>query len=195
MSLDHHTPRRRRPMKGLFGRLLGRRDGATSIELALLSLPFFAIVFASLETFVAFTGEQLLANATEAMGRKIRTGEIRLSMTEADFRKQFCAEIAILMPCSAQEITTPNKLFLDVQSYAKFSDIPKAIPLNGKDLNTASFKFAPGGKRSINIIRAYYRWDVVTDLVRPYVSNIRSADGSRQNYLMVATTVVQNEDF
>ncbi|EYR80333.1 pilus assembly protein TadG [Shinella sp. SUS2] len=182
-------------MKGLFGRLLARRDGATAIEVALLSLPFFLIVFASIETFVAFSAEQLLANATETIARKIRTGEIRSNIKEEDFRKAFCDEIAILMPCSPEEIKKANKLFLDVRSFAKFSDIPKTIPLVGTDLDTASFTIAPGGKRTINIVRAYYRWDIVTDLVRPYISNIRAADGSRQNYLMMATTVVQNEDY
>ncbi len=199
MSLDHDAPARRRPKKGLFGRFLARRDGATSIEIALLSLPFFMIVFASLETFVAFSAEQLLANATETMARKIRTGEIRSSgnatVDTETFRKAFCDEIAILMPCSPEEVKKADKLFLDVRSFAKFADIPKTTPLAGTDLDTSSFKIAPGGKRTINIVRAYYRWDIVTDLVRPYVSNIRAADGSRQNYLMVATAVVQNEDY
>jgi len=195
MSFDHDAPSRRRPMKGLFGRFLARRDGATAIEVALLSLPFFLIVFASLETFVAFSAEQLLANATETMARRIRTGEIRSNVNEEDFRSAFCEEIAILMPCSAAELKKADKLFLDVRSYSSFADIPKAVPIAGSDLDASAFKVAPGGKRSINIVRAYYRWDIVTDLVRPYVSNIRSADGSRQNYLMIATAVVQNEDY
>jgi Flp pilus assembly protein TadG len=195
MPLDQDAPARRRSMKGLFGRLLARRDGATAIEVALLSLPFFMIVFASLETFIAFSAEQLLANATETMARRIRTGEIRSTIKEEDFRKAFCDEIAILMPCTPEELKKADKLHLDVRNFAKFSDIPKTTPLAGADLDTASFAFLPGGKKTINIVRAYYRWDIVTDLIRPYVSNIRSADGSRQNYLMIATAVVQNEDY
>ena len=195
MSLDHDATARRRPMKDLLGRFLARRDGATAMEVALLSLPFFMIVFASLETFIAFSAEQMLANATDTMARRIRTGEIRSTMSEADYRKAFCDEIAILMPCSAAELQKPDKLFLDVRSFAKYTDIPNAIPLIGTDLDTSSLKFEPGGKRSINIVRAYYRWDIITDLIRPYISNIRAADGSRQNYLMVATAVVQNEDY
>ncbi|WP_439626028.1 TadE/TadG family type IV pilus assembly protein [Shinella sp.] len=197
MSLDHDAPTRRRPMKGLLGRLFARRDGATAMEFALLSLPFFMIVFASLETFVAFSAEQMLANATDTMARKIRMGDIRLTTkdAEATFRKAFCDEIAILMPCSQEELAKPDKLYLDVRSFATYADIPQAIPMIGTDLDASAFAFAPGGKRSINIIRAYYRWDIVTDVVRPYVSNVRASDGSRQNYLMVATAVVQNEDF
>ena len=36
----------------------------------------FLIVFASLETFLAFSAEQLFANANETMARRIRTGVI-----------------------------------------------------------------------------------------------------------------------
>jgi Flp pilus assembly protein TadG len=195
MSLDHSLDTRRRPMRGLLGRFFVRREGATAIEFALLSLPFMMIVFASIETFVAFSAEQLLVNANDVMARKIRTGEIRASMGQDEFRKAFCAEISILMPCSAEELKKPGKLWLDVRSFAKFSDIPKSIPRNGTDLDTSAFKFAPGGKKSINIVRAYYRWDIMTDVIRPYISNVRAADGSKQNYLMVATSVIQNEDY
>lgn len=194
MSLDHDATIRRRPMKGLFGRLLARRDGATAIEFAILAIPFFVIIFASLETFTAFMGEQLLVNATETMARKIRTGEITSSTTTEQFRTAFCEEIKILMPCSTGEITTPSKLFIDVRNFSSYAGIPKTVPLVDTDLDTASFAFKPGGRKSINIVRAYYRWSVITDLVRPMISNIKSKDGS-QNYLMIATAVVQNEDY
>ncbi|MXN45015.1 pilus assembly protein [Shinella kummerowiae] len=202
MSLDQDTTTRRRPMKGLIGRFFARRDGATAIEFTILTLPFFLIVFASIETFVAFSAEQLLANATDTMARKIRTGEITYNLGRADtdktagqFRAAFCQEIAIMLKCSAAELAAPNKLWLDVRSFKTFAEIPKSVPLTGKDLNTTDFKFAPGGKKSINIVRAYYRWDIVTDVIRPYLSTVKSADGSKQNYLMVSTAVIQNEDY
>lgn len=194
MSLDQDVSSRRQPMKGLLKRFYRRRDGATAIEFAILAIPFFVMIFASLETFVAFTGEQLLANATENMARKIRTGQIKSDYSVRDFRKEFCEEISILMPCSAKEIDTPDKLLIDVRSFDTFTEIPQAVPLVDSDLDTKAFAFAPGGKKSINIVRAYYRWDVITDLVRPLLSNVKSAKGS-QNYLMIATAVVQNEDY
>ena len=54
MSLGHDAIPRRRPMKDLRERFLARRDGSAAIEFALLALPFFIMVFASIETFVAF---------------------------------------------------------------------------------------------------------------------------------------------
>ncbi|WP_426124762.1 TadE/TadG family type IV pilus assembly protein [Pararhizobium sp. PWRC1-1] len=189
-------PRRRR---GVLKRLFRDKSGTSAIEFALLALPFMMVLFASLETFAAFTAEQLLANATETMARKIRTGEITSTMTEENFRKAFCAEISIIMTCSATEAKTPEKLFIDVRSFSDFSKIPEAIPRvagANSDLDTKGFTFLPGGPTTINIVRAYYRWEVITDLVRPYITNLRPAGSSMpKDYLMVSTAAFRNESF
>jgi Flp pilus assembly protein TadG len=189
-------PKRRR---GVLKRLLRDKSGTSAIEFALLALPFMMVLFASLETFAAFTAEQLLANATETMARKIRTGEITSTMTEENFRKAFCAEISVIMTCSATEAKKSDKLFIDVRSFSDFSKIPDAIPRVGganSDLDTSGFKFEPGGPTTINIVRAYYRWEVITDLVRPYITNLRPVGSSRpKDYLMVATAAFRNESF
>lgn len=197
---------KRRRRRGVLRRLLGARDGTSSIEFALLALPFMLVVFASLETFAAFTAEQLLAHATEQMARKVRTGEITFGlnpatdMSEEQFRQAFCDEISILMTCSGTEAKKPSRLFIDVRSFSDFSKIPVAIPRIGgdknSDLDTSGFKFAPGGPTTINIVRAYYRWNVVTDLVRPYVTNLRPAGSSMpDDYLMVSTSAFRNEAY
>ncbi len=190
----------------LLNRFLKRKEGAAAIEFALLSIPFFIILFATVETFIAFAGEQLLANANETLARKIRTGEITFEqgkstdMKKVEFRAAFCAEIAILMTCSQTEAATPDKLYIDVRSFSSFDDIPISIPRVGSadssDLDISSFDFAPGGAGTINIVRAYYRWEIITDLVRPYITNLRPAGQSMpSDYLMVATAVIRNENY
>ena len=179
---------------------LSARSGAAAVEFAILVVPFLMIVFALIETSVAFAGEQLLANATETMARKLRTGEITGTTTKAEFRKQFCAEIAPIMTCSATEAQMPDKLFIDVRSFKDFESIPEAVPRIGNapngDLDTSKFDYAPGGAGSINILRAYYRWRVVTDLIRPYITDLRPAGSSRpKDYLMVATTAFRTEKY
>ncbi len=192
--------------RGLFRRLVGDRKGSTAIEFAILALPFFIVVFASIETFVAFAGEQLLANATDTLARKIRTGEITFNqgkstdMSETEFRQAFCDEIAILMTCSAAEVNQPEKLYLDVREVSDPSLFPTAVPRVGSssssDLDTSGFQFAPGGAQQFTMVRAYYRWQVITDLVRPYVTNLRPAGSSMpRDYLMVATATFRNEDY
>ncbi|MDO9417852.1 TadE/TadG family type IV pilus assembly protein [Pararhizobium sp.] len=176
------------------------RSGATAIEFAILSIPFFMIIFASLETFAALTGEQLLANAGDTLSRKLRTGEISniagrsTSKTEAEFRKMVCDEIAIMLPCEK------DKLYIDVKSYSSFAAIPVGIPLKGTkpyvDLNDTGFSYAPGGPGTINVVRIYYRWQIITDLIRPYVTNLRPAGKTvPTDYLIVATNAFRIENY
>lgn len=188
------------PKSGL-KKLFRSRDGAAAIEFALLAIPYFLIVFAIIETFVAYTAEQLVANAVDTMGRKLRTGNITVTsstastyMNEAQFRRAFCGEISILIKCSEAEINTASKLFIDAKPYTNFSDMPTTIPTANGDLNTTGLNFAPGGAGTKNMLRAYYKWDVTTDLLRPYITNVRPTSGSNY-FLIVETSVFKNEDY
>jgi Flp pilus assembly protein TadG len=179
-------------------RLAGSRDGAAAIEFALLAIPYFVIIFAILETFIAFTGEQLVANAVDTMSRKIRTGAIIATKTnKTAFRTAFCDEISILIKCSAAEIGTPDKLWLDVRTFPTFGQVPRTVPKNASgDLDTASIdNYSPGLQKSVNMVRAYYRWDVVTDLMRPYITNVRPNGGRPNYFLIVETSTFRNEDY
>lgn len=182
-------------------RLFRSKDGAAAIEFALLAIPYFLIVFAIIETFVAYTAEQLVANAVDTMGRKLRTGNITYShnpatdMNRAEFRTAFCDEISILIRCGDSEINTPDKLWIDVKSYTYFSDMPTTVPIKADgDLATGTFTYAPGGPNTRNMLRAYYKWDIITDLLRPYISNIRSTSGSNY-FLIVETSAFKNEEY
>nr|WP_245582454.1 TadE/TadG family type IV pilus assembly protein [Neorhizobium lilium] len=188
-------------------RFLRSRDGAAAIEFAILAIPYFLIVFAIIETFIAYTGEQLVGNAVDTMARKLRTGNITYAHnpgTDKDrtaFRQEFCDEISILIKCSASEAATPDKLWLDVRSFTSFASIPTTVPRTPPnsaygELDTSSMGYAPGGPKTINMLRAYYKWDVITDLIRPYITNVRPGDGSRPYYfLIVETAAFQNEDY
>lgn len=191
---------------GLLARFRKNRDGAAALEFALLAIPFLLLIFATFETFLAFAGEQLMTNAVDTMSRKIRTGEITFGlgkstdMTESEFREAFCAEVAILKMCSGNEATMPSKLYLDVRQFASFADMPKSVPrvstAEYSDLDTSEFAFSPGGPESKNMVRAYYRWQVMTDLIRPYVTNIRPPGKIMPtDFLIVSTSAFQNEKY
>lgn len=195
---------KRQSRDGIWRRLRRSRDGAAAIEFAILAIPYFMIIFAILETFAAFTAEQLVTNAVNTLARELRTGKMTYNLgrttdkTEVEFRQAFCDEIAIMIACSATEVTTPSSLHLDVRTFTKFSDIPTTIPRVSSaafaDIDPSSFAYNPGGPKSINMLRAYYRWTVLTDLVRPYITTVRPTDGSSY-FLIVATTAFQNEDY
>jgi len=174
------------------------RDGSTAIEFALLAFPFFLLIFATIEAFVAFAGEQLLENAVDTMARQVRTGQAK-NLNEEEFRTRFCAEISIMIKCAAEEDPDDQKLYLDVREFASFAAIPNYIPKQSNaqfaDLDSSDFDYSPGGPKSINIVRAYYRWEVMTDLVRPFITNIRKDGEMPRDYLMVATAAFRNENF
>ena len=102
-----------------------------------------------------------------------------------------------MIKCSEEEIATPDKLWLDVRSFPSFADIPGNVPLNtSQDLDTASVNnYSPGAQKTINMVRAYYRWDVITDLLRPYITNIRPSGGRPNYFLIVETATFRNEDY
>ncbi|MBB3162677.1 pilus assembly protein [Rhizobium laguerreae] len=195
------------PFRFLRLRALARsREGAAAIEFALLAIPYFLVIFAILETFVAFAAEELVSNGVDTMSRRMRTGQITYNlgrttdMNQAQFRQAFCDEISILIRCSATEVATPSKLYLDVQTFSTFSAIPTTIPKVSTDkyadINPAAFKYTPGGAGTINMLRAYYRWEIITDLVRPYITTIRPSGGSMPSqYLIVGTAAFQNEQY
>ncbi|MGI2032939.1 TadE/TadG family type IV pilus assembly protein [Rhizobium panacihumi] len=202
-NAENHGLTKVRPRRPILRRFARSQDGAAAIEFAILALPYFLIVFAILETFIAFIGEQVISNGVEVMARKVRTGEIK-STTANDpafrttFRTAFCDEISVMISCPASEIATPTRLYIDLRSFSSYADIPTTIPRKdtsiNADLKTTDFAYSPGGAKSINMLRAYYRWPVYVDLVRPMLTTVRSSDGIG-DFLIVATATFQNEDY
>lgn len=185
----------RPPHRGLFARWRRSKDGAAAIEFAILAIPFFMLLFAIIETCVAYAAEQVLDNAVDTMGRKLRTGQITFltgnaatDMTAGEFREAFCEEIAVMLSCDE------DRLYIDVESFGTFAAIPAGVPMEDGDLDEGAFGYNPGGPGEINIVRAYYRWHVITDLIRPYITNLNPSDGTSQ-YLIIGTAAFQNEDF
>lgn len=190
----------KRPIK----RIKKSESGSTALEFGILAIPFFMIIAATIETLIAFAGEQLLVNAVDKMSRQLRTGQITFNqgqptdLTEAEFRELFCNEIKIVLSCS--EVISPDqKLYIDLKNVVNYSDIDVGIPKVSaaaySELDTSGFTYSPGGSGSINVLRVYYKWDVTIDLIRPYITNIRPGTEGSEYYLMVATTAFRNEGY
>ncbi len=180
-------------------------SGSTAIEFGILAIPFFMIIFATVETLLAFAGNQLLQNAVDTVSRKLRTGEITFNAgkpatdkTEIQFRELFCNEISIMLSCD-QLPSGDEKLLIDLKTVTGYASIDTDIPTvsNAKfsQLDTTGFSYNPGGAGSINVLRVYYKWEIMLDLIRPYITNVRPEDGSTSYFLMVATTAFKNEEY
>ncbi|MET3853072.1 TadE/TadG family type IV pilus assembly protein [Rhizobium sp. OAE497] len=200
---DHSASQLVKTKPGTWSAFRRSRDGSAAMEFAMLAIPYFMVIFAIIETFVAFAAEELVSNGVDTISRQMRTGQITFNLGRttdvADvkaFRQRFCNEVSILIQCSATEVATPDKLWLDVRTVTNFSDIPTTIPMNATGLDTTAMQYNPGGSGTKNMVRAYYKWQVITDLVRPYITPYRTTTGARlTEYLIVATSAFQNEQY
>lgn len=162
------------------------RRGATAIEFAILAVPFIMLTFAILESTVSFTAQQVLSNATDKLARQIRTGQITLTnTTETEFRTLLCEEVSVIITsgCPGLEV--------DLKSYATFASVPTTIPRTPEgDIDTTGFTYNPGGNETINSLRVFYRWPIITDMMKASLSNM--PDG---NTLLYASATWKNEPF
>ena len=110
----------------LFGK---KEDGATAVEFALVSLPFFGLVFAILELAIFFFASRYLENAVfENLARKILTQ--RISSTNA------CAAITseVSSMFSAGWLD-PSKVVISLSAPSSFSSGGGAVPLGSGACN------------------------------------------------------------
>jgi Flp pilus assembly protein TadG len=184
-SLPSAKPGGRRSL-GLMRRFSRERRGSVAIEFGILALPFMALIFAILEASLSFSTQQLLSNAVDRVSRDVRTGRLRdAQVSGAQLHTLICGRIQLVVARSCPD------LIVDLQSYNTFAAVPKAIPMTpGGDLNTAGFRVAPGGPATINQLRAFYRWPVITDMLRASMSSLPGG-----KTLLGATATWRNEPF
>lgn len=182
----------RRPR--FFARFLGDRRGSTAIEFAMLALPFALLVFAILESCVSFAGQEVMANVTDDIARQLRTGQLRAVDVAGDLLKdKICAGMAIVVSTDCK-----NNLTVDLRQYASFADAAGAgfrVDAAGnivltQGTNTLQPATAPGLAETRNMLRVFYKWPVMTDLMAKSMSNMGSG------YTLHFTSVTwQNEPF
>jgi Flp pilus assembly protein TadG len=190
---------------GFLSRFFRAKSGSAALEFGILIIPYSLIVFATIETFVAYTAEQVLNAGVDEMARKIRTGQITFKMNrptdknEIEFRQIFCQEIAVMLSCDETEAAKPKKLYIDLRSFPSFANMPTKVETVSSaaysDIDETKLDYRPGGPGSLNMLRAMYRWQIMTDLMRPYLTNIRPAGGVPTDYLIVSTTAFKSEGY
>lgn len=175
------------------GRSLRRRfvrnaDGSVVVEFGVLAIPFFLLVFAILESCIAFAAQQVLSNATDDVARQFRTGQIKPADLVKDpflVRNKICGKLEVLVASGCPELE------VDLKSYDTFKEAAaKRILMAGNDIDTTGFGIDPGLSGSKNQLRVFYRWPVMTDFMRKSMSNIQGG-----KTLLFATVTWQNEPF
>jgi Flp pilus assembly protein TadG len=175
------------PKPSFLARFMRNQSGSTAIEFAVLAIPFSLLVFAILESCIAFAGQQVLANAADEVARQLRTGQVKAAaITKVALEKMICDKLEVLVAKGCPE------LVVDLRNYPTFADAAKVkVKLTSdKDIDTTGFAVTPGPSMSKNMLQVFYRWPVITDFMRASMSNLK--DGKTLQY---ATVTWQNEPF
>jgi Flp pilus assembly protein TadG len=164
---------------GLMRRFTRDQEGAAAVEFAIIVIPFLMLIFAIFELGLVFLVSMTLENAVSNVDRKIRTGEFQASATsnKAAFLDAVCKEMAWL------ESSCPSAISLDVRV------LPSFTGTNGVSRPTGETCWDPGGAGSIVLVRAYYKWPVITPLLQGAVAG---SGGDRE---LSFTNVFTNEPY
>jgi len=166
----------------LLRRFVKGEDGATVVEFALVSLPFFLMLMATIEITISFFATIQLENGLENVARQIRTGQVQTAnMTAAQFKTMLCSNVAPLISCDAN-------LYVDVRRFDSFNNVAQPSPLDGTGHINMAFQFDPGVSGSIVLARAFYVWHVNTPIISAFLSNMAGSDK-----LIGAAQIFRNE--
>lgn len=160
-----------------------KKDGSTSLEFALLFIPYLLLTLGTIELSLMFTAGTLLEGATGNASRLIRTGQIQQSNLDPQemFRDALCDYATVLVNC--------NEIDVEVVQLDSFADAANNVPTFDDDGNLVSQGFAPGGSNDRVLIRIAYRYRVITPMVGTLLAG---EDGER---LFMSTLVLQTEPY
>lgn len=166
-------------------------DGSTAVEFAFVSVPFFALLFAIIETALAFWTGQVLETAVADASRTIYTGQFqRANQGLSDeakrdaFRDAVCSRVVALFDCA-------GGLRVDIRAFSDFGAVtlPGAVDDEGA-FDEESFGFQDSAERQVVIVRAAIEYPVFVNLLGGMEGNL--ANGRR---LIMATSAFRNEPF
>ncbi|MBK6702551.1 MAG: pilus assembly protein [Caulobacteraceae bacterium] len=171
-----------------FRRFARARRGSAAVEFALVLMPFFLLTFGLAEVAMVGFAQTSLDFAVSETARQIRTGQAQTNGgSEAQIRRQLCSELNsfIVMGCD-------GNLFLDVRRFTSFTDASNSAwnPVQNNQFSAQGMGYQPGQPSDIVVVRAYYRWKVMTPLFEPIFENV--SGGER---ILVSTMMFRNEPF
>lgn len=180
------------------GTALSRDEkGAVAVEFGILAVPFFALIFAIIETAMAFFAQQVLESAVQDATRIIRTGQSQAGWNATTFREAVCDASYGFINCDSAE----GRLVIKVSPAASFDAAGDQITRPVSDECTVladpskcnwqiAESFDDGVGNDVIIAQAFYKWPTFINL--PWFNLATQAGGNR---LLSAVRVFKNEPF
>ena len=168
-------------------RRFGRdRSGNAMVEFGLVALPFFLLMFGLAEVTLIGFAQTTLDHAVTEVSRTIRTGEAQnAGQTYDQIQTQICTEMTALMP-----VTCAGNLFIDVHSFPSFLSVTNNSPIQGGNFDSSGFNYDAGTSSSIVVVRAYFRWHIITPMFQTVFANVSGGDR-----ILASTMMFRNEPY
>lgn len=163
------------------------RRGSAAIEFAFVVLPFFLLMVGLVEVSMMGFAQTSLDYAVSETARQIRTGQAQTGgVSQGEIEDEVCDQLNgfLVMSCA--------NLFLDINRYDSFLDAgnDNANPVQNNQFQPGAMDFAPGAPSDIVVVRAYYRWQVITPMFETMFQNV--SGGER---ILVTTMMFRNEPY
>jgi Flp pilus assembly protein TadG len=171
----------------LLRRFRRNRRGSAAVEFAMIATPFFALLFAIIETAMVFFAGQVLETGLQDSARLLYTHQAQdQGMTQAQFKQDLCNRVSVLLNCSVIDV--------DVKFYAAGNPITITDPIAGGAYDPSGFTYQtpPPGSTSTVVARAFYRWPLYVTGLGYNIANIgRGTTDSKR--LLAATAAFRVE--
>ena len=163
------------------------RSGSAALEFAFVAPVLFLFLLGIAETGVLFFAGATLQNATDDVGRLIRTGQLTGNVTSATLRDQICSNIDGLI--SWGECT--SGLQVDLRSYDDFASAtyPSVTKADGT-VDTTKLAVDTTADCKVILMRVYYTWSIMTPMMAPLLEN---SPGGK--YVLSAAAAFRSEPY
>lgn len=177
----------RRNRLGRALRRFGRaRKGHAAVEFALVAIPFFLLIVGLAEIALLGFAQTSLNFAVSNVARDIRTGNAQLQgFTQTTMEDRLCDDMTTFLVLNCED-----NLFLDVKKFDSFLSINLDSPIQNGQFDSGGFDYQPGAPSEIVVVRAYYRWSMLTPVFGDVFQNIEG--GHR---ILTATMMFRNEPY
>lgn len=171
-----------------FRRFPRARKGSAAIEFSIVVVPFFLLSFGLAEVALIGFAQTSLNFAVSEAARQIRTGQAQMNgVSYAEIQQALCTEINDFLV-----LTCDDNLFLDVNRFNSFVDADNdtAAPIQNGEFQDTGFAYTPGAPSDIVVVRAYYRWKIMTPMFESVFANV--SNGER---ILISTMMFRNEPY
>lgn len=203
-----------RSVRRLNMNLFRNREGASTVEFAIVGPAFIAFLLAILYTILIYLAQQMLETAAQSAGRLLLTGAAQttqlanghVGMSASDFKNAICNGTSgtnasgqtVTIPALLPSMLSCSRLTVNVTTASSYNVASTASPTFTYDSNGVltstgtgyNYQSGGNGQNSIVILQLIYLWPTGTGPL-----NLNLINQPNSNHMLVATSVFTTENY